>query len=46
MCLIVVGSKGTCSTWLFKSFEFRNRSRISDEKLAILEFKYLRDKEW
>ena len=46
MCLIVVGSKGTCSTWLFKSFEFRNRSRISDEKLAILEFKYLRNKEW
>ena len=46
MCLIVVGRKGTCSTRLFKSFEFRNRSRISDEKLAILEFKYLRNKEW
>ena len=29
---------------LFKPFEFPNGSRISDEKLVILEFKYLRTK--
>ena len=26
-------------TWLFKSSEFGNGSRMSDEKLVILEFK-------
>ena len=31
-------------TQLFKSFEFGNESRISDENLVILEFKYLRKK--
>ena len=30
--------------WLFKSFEFGNGSRISDEKLVLLEFKYLQNK--
>ena len=44
--LIVVGRKGTCSTRLLMSFKFVNRSRISDEKIVILEFKYLRSKEW
>ena len=29
---------------LFKSFKFGNGSRISDEKLVILEFKYLQNK--
>ena len=32
--------------WLFTSFEFRNGSRISGEKLVILEFKYLKNKKW
>ena len=32
--------------WLFKSFECGNGSRISDEKPAILEFKYLQNKKW
>ena len=31
---------------LFKSFEFENESRISDEDLVILEFKYLQNKKW
>ena len=31
---------------LFKSFEFGNRSRMSDENLVILEFKYLQNKKW
>ena len=31
-------------TWLFKSFEFGNGSRMSDKKLVILEFKYLQKK--
>ena len=31
---------------LFKSFEFGNGSRISDEKLVIPEFKYLQNKKW
>ena len=31
---------------LFKSFEFGNGSRISDEKLVLLEFKYLQNKKW
>ena len=34
------------STWLFKSFKFGNGSRMSDENLAILEFKYLQNKKW
>ena len=33
-------------TRLFKSFEFGNGSRISDEKLVLLEFKYLQNKKW
>ena len=31
-------------TGLFKSLEFRNRSRMSDEKFVILQFKYLQKK--
>ena len=31
---------------LFKSFEFGNGSRMSDENLVILEFKYLQNKKW
>ena len=31
---------------LFKSFEFGNGRRISDENLLILEFKYLQNKKW
>ena len=31
---------------LFKLFEFGNRSRTSDEKFVILEFKYLHNKKW
>ena len=31
---------------LFKSFEFGNGSRISEENLVILEFKYLQNKKW
>ena len=31
-------------TWLFKSFEFGNGGRMSDQKLVILEFKYLQNK--
>ena len=31
-------------SWLFKSFEFGNGSRMSDANLAILEFKYLQKK--
>ena len=31
---------------LFKSFEFGKGSRISDENLVILEFKYLQNKKW
>ena len=33
-------------SWLLKSFEFANGSRISDEDLAKLEFKYLQNKKW
>ena len=33
-------------TQLFKSFKFGNGSRISDEKLNILKFKYLQNKKW
>ena len=29
-----------------QSFEFGNGSRISDEKLVVLEFKYLQNKKW
>ena len=32
------------SSWLFKSFEFENGSRMSDENLVIFEFKYLQNK--
>ena len=35
-----------CGGVLFKSFEFGNGSRISDEKLVLLEFKYLQNKKW
>ena len=31
---------------LFKSFEFGNVSRMSDENLVIFEFKYLQNKKW
>ena len=31
---------------LFKSFEFGNGSRMSDENLVMLEFKYLQNKKW
>ena len=31
---------------LFKSFEFVNGSRISDEKSFVLENKYLLNKKW
>ena len=31
---------------LFKSFEFGNGNTMSDENLAILEFKYLQNKKW
>ena len=31
-------------SWLFKSFEFGNGSRMSDKNLVILEFKYLQNK--
>ena len=34
------------SSRLFKSFEFGNGSRMSDESLVILEFKYLQNKKW
>ena len=30
----------------YKSFEFGNGSRMSDENLVILEFKYLQNKKW
>ena len=33
-------------TWLFKSFEFGNGSRMSDKKLVIIEVKYLQNKKW
>ena len=32
--------------YTFKSFKFGNGSRISDQKLVILEFKYLQNKKW
>ena len=35
---------GVCGSQLFKSFEFGNGNRISEEKLVILEFKYLQNK--
>ena len=31
---------------LFKSFEFGNGCRMSDENLVILEFNYLQNKKW
>ena len=31
---------------VFKSFEFGNGSRMSDENLVIIEFKYLQNKKW
>ena len=31
---------------VFKLFEFGNVSKISDEKLVILEFEYLQNKKW
>ena len=34
------------SPQLFKSFEFGNGSRMSDDNLVILEFKYLHYKKW
>ena len=34
------------STQLFKSFEFENGSRMSDENLVIHVFKYLQNKKW
>ena len=34
------------TTQLFKPFKFGNGNRISDKKLAILEFKYLQNKKW
>ena len=34
------------SPQLFKSFKFGNGSRMSDENLVILEFKYLQNKKW
>ena len=30
----------------FKSLEFGNGSRMSDENLVIVEFKYLQNKKW
>ena len=33
-------------TQLFKSFEFGNGSRMSDENFVLLEFKYLQNKKW
>ena len=33
-------------TRLFKSFEFGSASKMSDEKLTLLEFKYLQNKRW
>ena len=33
-----------CVSRLFSSFEFGNGSRMSDENLVILEFKYLQNK--
>ena len=44
--ILVHYSKMLVITRLFKSFEFRNGSRISNEKLVILEFKYLQNKKW
>ena len=32
--------------WLFESFRFGNRSRMSDKNLVILEVKYLQNKKW
>ena len=31
---------------LFKSLEFGNGSRMCDENLVMLEFKYLQNKKW
>ena len=36
----------TQSSQLFKSLEFGNGSRMFDENLVILEFKYLQNKKW
>ena len=33
-------------SWLFKSFESGNGSRMSNENLVMLEFKYLQNKKW
>ena len=38
------GKTAVQQTQLFKSFEFGNGSRMSDENLVILEFKYLQNK--
>ena len=35
-----------CVSRLFRSFEFGNGSRMSDENLVILEFKFLQNKKW
>ena len=43
---IFKSNKKCIVTQLFKSFEFGNGSRISDENLVILEFKYLQNKKW
>ena len=43
---LLVWSCPNSSSRLFKSFEFRNGSRMSDKKLVILEFKYLQNKKW
>ena len=32
--------------WLFRSFKLGNGSTMSDEKLVILEFRYLQNKKW
>ena len=39
-------SRASANSRLFKSFEFGNESRMSDENLVILEFKYLQNKKW
>ena len=39
-------SRNVEKSGLLKSFEFGNGSRMSDENLVILEFKYLQNKKW
>ena len=36
--------KSVQNSWLFRSFEFENGSRMSDKKLVIFEFKYFQNK--